>query len=88
MNFSHVKNRDLREEVGRKRGNARGLQRRKKMRLDDDFGEDFEIEDLPTGRGGVDGKGGRTRPISELRKENENLIVRKKQAGAELCQAQ
>ena len=36
--------------------------------------------------------GGRKRPISELRKENEdegeNLIVRKKQAGAELCQAQ
>ena len=31
-----VKNRDLREEVGRKRGNARGLQRRKKMRLDED----------------------------------------------------
>ena len=73
-----VKNRDLREEVGRKRGNARGNQRRKKMRLDDDFGEDFEIEDLPMERGGVDGMGGRKRPISELRKENENLIVREK----------
>ena len=38
-----VKNRDLREEVGRKRGNARGNQRRKKIRLDEDYGEEFEI---------------------------------------------